>query len=324
MSKIVQSKGSSQAKPKDKYRVKNWSAYNRSLKNRGSLTLWLDEDLINKWYDERPAQKGGQYKYSESCILVLYQLKVVFDLRFRQLEGFAESLMELMGQDLEVPSYSQICRRGKKLNVPCCAVRPSGGMHIVMDSTGLKVYGEGEWKVRKHGWSKRRTWRKLHISVDQATGMIHAHQLSESGQDDAAMMEPMLDQIPYQVDKVSGDGAYDKKHCWQSLEEKDIDGLIPPRRDAVYWLDEEDRIVINDRNRAILSIEVFGRQEWKLGSGYSRRSLAETAVYRYKTIFGPQMYARKMDTQITEAAVKIRCLNLMTKTGMPESVKMAS
>jgi hypothetical protein len=304
MSKIVQSKGSSQAKPKDKYRVKNWSAYNRSLKNRGSLTLWLDEDLINKWYDERPAQKGGQYKYSESCILVLYQLKVVFDLRFRQLEGFAESLMELMGQDLEVPSYSQICRRGKKLNVPCCAVRPIGGMHIVMDSTGLKVYGEGEWKVRKHGWSKRRTWRKLHISVDQATGMIHAHQLSEAGQDDAAMMEPMLDQIPYQVDKVSGDGAYDKKHCWQSLGEKNIDGLIPPRRDAVYWLDEEDRIVINDRNRAILSMEVFGRQEWKLGSGYSRRSLAETAVYRYKTIFGPQMYARKMDTQITEAAVK--------------------
>ena len=143
-------------------KVVNWGQYNKSLKSRGSISIWVDEKLEESWYDQGPSQAGGQYEYSDSCIVILYQLRAVYGLPFRQLEGFANSLLELMGLCLRVPCYTQICRRGKGLQVDLAAPKRQGGLYLVIDSTGLKVYGEGEWKVRKHGYSKRRSWRKLH------------------------------------------------------------------------------------------------------------------------------------------------------------------
>ena len=157
-------------------------------------------------------------------------------------------------------------------------------IHIVVDSTGLKVLGEGEWKVRKHGVSKRRTWRKLHLGVDEETGIIHAVCLTKNDVDDADQVEEMLDQVKVSIDKFSGDGAYDKRKCWNALEDRLITGIIPPRVDAVYWEDELG-LIDHPRNHILTSIELNDREKWKKRSGYHRRSLSETAMFRFKTIF---------------------------------------
>ena len=176
--------GKQKKQKKNKYKITNWREYNRSLVKRGDITIWFDEALLGCWYYQGPNQKGAQYKYSGQCMMSLLQLKVVFGLKYRQLEGFASSLLGMMGIELSVPSYCQISRRAKQVEVKMDVPKTKGPMFIVFDSTGLKVYGEGEWKVRKHGYNKRRTWRKLHIGVDEKTGIIHAQVLTKNSKGD--------------------------------------------------------------------------------------------------------------------------------------------
>ena len=196
MSKIVTRAES--VKLKEKYHLTNWSAYNSGLKQRGSLTLWLSEEIAQQWYYQGQGKQGGQYHYSNDCILLLLTLKVTFKLALGQLEGFASSLMTLLKLDLQVPDYSgpprgQICRRQKELCVPVGFQKRllSESLHLVIDSSGLKIYGEGEWKVRQHGVSKRRTWRKIHLAVDEKTGQILAQRLSIKESDDACARRPL-------------------------------------------------------------------------------------------------------------------------------------
>lgn len=326
MSKVqVKASKKQEEKQKEKYRVTNWSAYNGSLVKRGDLTIWMDETMLDTWYYEGPEQRGGQYKYSDSCLLGLLHLKAVFQLKYRQLQGFTESLLSLMGLDLKVPSYSQICRRAQQLEVEIKAPQSAGSLFLVFDSTGLKVYGEGEWKVRKHGYNKRRTWRKLHLGVDESTGMIHAQVLTKNskGAGDAQQLPPLLEQVKSPVNRVGGDGAYDTYEIWELLKKKEIEGLIPPQENAIYWVDEKDRLLDLDRNKILQQIDRKGRKRWKQESGYHRRSLSETAMYRFKTIFGPELTSRKLKSQQTEAAIKVACLNKMTEIGMPISQKIA-
>ena len=310
---------------KNKYKVTNWREYNRSLVKRGDITIWFDEALLGCWYYQGPNQKGAQYKYSGQCMRSLLQLKVVFGLKYRQLEGFASSLLGMMGIELSVPSYCQISRRAKQVEVKMDVPKTKGPMFIVFDSTGLKVYGEGEWKVRKHGYNKRRTWRKLHLGVDEKTGYIHAQVLTKNskGDGDAQQVPQLLDQVKSPIDRFGADGAYDTYEIWEMLKEKQIEGVIPPQENAMYWVDENDELLDLDRNEIIKKIEKVGRKKWKQQSGYHRRSLSETAMFRFKTIFGPQLYSRRFETQQREAAIKVACLNKMTGLGMPVCQKVA-
>lgn len=311
---------------KDKYRVTNWSSYNKSLVDRGNITLWISESAMENWYYEGPDQRGGQFEYSDSCIECLLQLKVVFRLAYRQVEGFATSIIKLMGFDVVVPSYSQISRRAVNLSVDLNLPKSNMPIFLVIDSTGLKVYGEGEWKTRKHGISKRRTWRKLHLGVDEKTGLIHAQVLTENGKGDgdAQQVKGLLEQVKTTVDKFSGDGAYDTFEIWTLLKKLNIEGIIPPQKNAVYWVDEMDNLLDLDRNNILEQIEKIGRKGWKEKSNYHRRSLSETAMMRFKTIFGATQYSRIFEKQKTEAAIKVNCLNIMTRTGMPISKKVAA
>lgn len=315
-----------ETKEKDKYRVTNWSSYNKSLENRGSITVWISDEAVSNWYYEGPDQRGSQYVYSDECIECLLQLKVVFQLQYRQLRGFASSILELLKHDIIVPSYSQICRRAKGLEVDIAVPKSEIPLFIVVDSTGLKVYGEGEWKTRKHGISKRRTWRKLHLGVDEKTGFIHAEVLTQNGKGDgdAQQVEKILDQIESPVDKFSGDGAYDTYKIWKLLKEEEIEGIIPPQENANYWVDESDQLRDLGRNKILEQIDSTSRKEWKIASNYHRRSLSETAMMRFKTIFGSTLYSRIFEKQKTEAAVKIKCLNKMTALGMPVSKKIVA
>ena len=311
---------------KDKYRVSNWKDYNRSLIKRGSLEIWIDEGAINNWLYKGPNQKGAQYKFSDACIICLLQLKVVYKLPYRQLEGFINSIFRRMNIGLSAPSYTQICRRAKTIEVEIEAPKTKGPIYLVIDSTGLKVYGDGEWKARKHGVSKRRTWRKLHLGVDEQTGMIHTEMLTENGKGDgdAQQVKEMLNKVNTQVDRFSGDGAYDTYDVWELLKERFIEGIIPPQENAIYWVDEYDELLDLGRNKILERIDEIGRKEWKEESHYHRRSLSETAMMRIKKIFGSELNSRIFEKQKKEATIKVRCLNKMTKIGMPKSIKIAS
>jgi hypothetical protein len=309
-------------KPKTKYRIRNWAMYNESLKKRGRITLWIDEDVLRAWKaaPEAVRPRGGQKQYSDGAIECLLMVKGVYHLAYRQTEGFAGSLSQLLGVALPIPDYSTLNRRAKTLKVEL-PTSEKGPIHAVLDSTGLKVYGEGEWKVRQHGYSKRRTWRKLHLSVDEATGEIEAEVLTKAGVDDAAVAEALLKQTSAKIEQMSGDGAYDKGKVYQAAAAKGVEKItIPPRRDAVLW--EEDSAEPQPRNANLRRIGEIGRKEWKEESGYHRRSLAETTMFRYKTVFGDHLNARETKRQTTEARVKCAALNRMTRLGMPDSYRI--
>ena len=271
--------------------------------------------------------------YSAACIVLLLTLKVTFRLPFRQLEGFAESIFGLMGIDLQVPSYTQICRRQSGLNVPLNvrkSLQEGEAIHLVVDSSGLKIYGESEWKVRVHGWSKRRTWRKIHLGVDEKTGDITAQVLTDNKTADAAVLgQVVADTFDQGVDinKLGADGAYDHYDCWDMLVEVEIEPIIPPRENAMYQLDKEGGLTQHPRNKVLEIIDEGGqgvnRAGWKRQSGYHRRSKSENTFFRWKTILGEKMYAREFKNQKTEAAVKAAVLNKFIQIAAPKSVKVA-
>lgn len=320
-------------KPKEQYKITNWSEYNTGLKQRGSLTLWIDEKVSEKWYHTGEAKRGGQMVYSADCIVLLLSLKVTFHLAFRQLEGFANSIFSMAGIDLQVPSYTQICRRQKGLEVPMRikkALREGGPIHLVVDSSGLKIYGECEWKVRKHGWSKRRLWRKIHVGLDEKTGEITALVLTDNKKDDASVLNELLAETFDQgvvVNKVGADGAYDTYDCWDTLIAAEIEPIIPPRENAMFQLKKDGLPTDHPRNKALEIIDEGGQEQnrkgWKIQSGYHRRSKSENGFFRWKTILGESMYARKFENQKTEAAIKASVLNIFIQTAAPVAVKVA-
>jgi len=326
MTKVATTTKKGKGNLKETYRVCNWSTYNKSLIGRGSITVWISDEVINNWYYDGPSQRGAQFEYSDACILCLLGIKAVFRLPYRQLQGFAKSLLQMMGVPLRVPSYTQICRRAECLDVDIKAPKTRGSIHMVIDSSGLKLYGEGEWKVRKHGISKRRTWRKIHLAVDEKTGFIHACILTGNGKGggDAQQVEGILNQVKCPVRAVSADSIYDKRYVWELLAKNGIEGIIPPRKDAVFWTDKKGNLEEIKRNEILKTIKKDGRKKWKEKTGYHRRSLAETAMFRFKTIMGPELYSRKLEKQKIEAKIKVRCLNIMTAMGMPDSQKKIS
>ena len=314
-------------KPKTKnkpaYRLRNWSQYNQALVERASLTVWFSEDVLDQWYYQGPKQRGAQWTYTDLVIETALTLKAVFRLGFRQSQGLLSSILVLLDVDRTVPDFSTLCRRQKTLSVDWGTVRSEQARHVVIDSTGLKVYGEGEWKVRQHGWSKRRTWRKLHLGVDETTGEVVATVLTDNATDDAAMGPALLDQVADEIEAVGADGAYDKQKVYRVLTARKIAPMIPPRRDAVIWQHGNCKAPPHPRDEALRYIPRHGRKKWKRDSGYHRRSKAENAMYRFKTIFGSSLWARTMENQQLEARIKTRVLNRMTALAMPESYVVA-
>lgn len=308
---------------KVQYRVRNWPAYNESLVQRGSLTLWISPDAGAAWNADPLPQRGGQFQYSDAAIQCLLVTRSVFHLTLRATEGFARSVLPLLKLPLPVPDYTTLCKRAKSLAVslPRWAAGP---LHLVLDSTGLKVFGEGEWKVRQHGYTKRRTWRKLHLSVDAASQEIQAVLLSDASLDDAGAVPELLEQTTEPVAQLSADGAYDKRKVYDACGKWGIDRVaIPPRQDARIWQHGNCAAPPLRRDANLRRIRQVGRLRWKQEMDYHRRSLAETAMFRFKTIFGAHLQSRRLPQQQTEALVKCVALNQMTHLGMPDSYRVA-
>src|SRR2546425_10357244 len=255
-------------KTKTQYRIRNWREYNAALVNRGSLTLWVDEEALRAWRYTGPKQRGAQYVYTDAAIKCVLTLRAVYHLALRATQGLARSVLALLEVALPVPSYSTLSRRAAEVVVALGALPRSGPLHLVGDSSGFKGYGEGEWKVRVHGWSKRRTWRKLHLAVDEATGEIVAAVASEAGVADEDALPDLLGQVPGEIRQVSTDGAYDKRHCYDALAERGAKAIIPPRRDAKIWQHGNCAGAPWQRDENLRAIRQKGRRRWKQESGY--------------------------------------------------------
>lgn len=312
------------SRPKILYRVKNWSEYDKALVQRGSITFWMSDDFEKTWLHTGKKQRGSQFDYSVQAILVMLTVKEVFHLTNRGVEGFVCSLFRMMKINLSVPDHSTLSKRSKGLKVNLVK-KTSQRLNIVMDSTGLKIYGEGEWKIRMHGVSKRRTWRKLHMGTNPEDGEIQAVILTENNVSDDAAVEVLLEQIEQEIVDFAADGAYDKRKVYHSLNRHspDVNILIPPRKNARIWKHGNTKAERLKRDENLRSIRKQGRQAWKKASGYHVRSLAETTIFRLKTIFGNQLSARLLETQTTQALVRCSALNQMTHLSMPQSYKTA-
>ncbi len=315
-------------KNKAKYRIRNWSNYNRSLVNRGSLTFWIAEDLLANWVErEKTGMRGASPRYSKAAIVAMASLKFVFHQAGRQTCGLVASMFGLLKVRLPVPDHSTVSRRMAGVEVGLPVKHSAKPRHLVIDSTGLKVYGEGEWKVRTHGVSKRRTWRKLHLCIDAATGEIMVAAASENSVSDCQMFPEILRAIGEEeaIEQISADGSYDRRKVYDALNQGAVKrAAIPPRRGAKIWQHGNSRKERLIRDENLRAVRKKGRPKWKREANYHRRSLAETGVFRFKTIFTDKLQSRNQDNQFQEMIIKCAVLNRMTHLGMPDSYKVAA
>jgi hypothetical protein len=308
-----------QKKSKKKYKVRNWHEYNEMLVNRGRIDIWVEKGILEQWFAEpgKKKKRGAKKKYSDKSIELTLQFGQVFHQKLRQTEGLARTIFKLMKIDLDIPDHSTLSRRGETIKVVLPREK-KGKVTIIVDSSGLKVYGEGEWKVRKHGWGKHRTWRKIHLAVTP-DGEIREAELTQNNVADKQVF-PKLIERETNIDKLAGDGAYDKLSVYEACQEKQIGTIaIPPQRNAKIIRNGNRKEEPHPRDTNLRSIRKSSRKIWKENIGYHVRSIGENVYFRWKTILGDKLNARKMSTQITEARIKAVVLNKMRLIGMPDS-----
>ncbi|MEO0537736.1 MAG: IS5 family transposase [Cyanobacteria bacterium P01_A01_bin.123] len=309
---------------KRQYRVRNWSEYTAGLKQRGSLIFWVTDEVLEHWLiQDKTGHRGASPTYSDLAIATVATLKSLFQLAGRQAQGLTQSLFKLMQINLPVPDHSTVSRRLGTLSVSMPVQQRTGPRHVVVDSTGIKVYGEGEWKTRQHGVSKRRTWRKLHLGVDEATGEILIAEVSTNDYRDSEILASLLDGVRDEVSQVSGDGAYDTFECHDVIAQRGAVATIPPRRDAQRSQPNETTPT-HPRDQILQRIEQVGRQRWKQESRYHRRSLAETMMFRVKVTFGGRVRSRIFDNQAVELFLQCAVLNRMIQVAKPDSYVIES
>jgi hypothetical protein len=292
----------------------NWPEYNQALVKRGSINFWFEQGIEKVWYFHGQKSGRGCFKtFSDLAIQTALMVKAVFKLPLRGLQGFINSVFGLLRLPLQSPDYSLFSKRARRLSIAIPRRLPeSGSIDVVFDSTGLKVYGEGEWKVRAHGASKRRRWVKLHLAVNLENSEYVGVELTEEGAGDGEVLPSLLEQLGEQkIDYAAGDGGYDTRDVYAAIAQHGGQAVIPPRDNAAYWESG------HPRNAAVAACRRDGRPAWKRESGYHRRSLAETAVYRFKQLIGERLWARTGDNQAAEVYAAIAVINRMNTLAMP-------
>ena len=300
-------------KYKTKYRVGNWPEYDRSLVQRGNITLWMSPDAIAGWNARPSRRRGGQRKYSDLAIETALTLRTLLHLPLRQTEGFLLSIFELMGLSLDVPDHTTVSRRSARLAVPLRSRPRAVQIELVIDSSGLAIFGEGEWAAAKHGGKGTQGWRKLHLGVDE-TGIIVAQILTNANADDATTGIALVDAVAGDVGALIGDTAYDTRPFYSSGGRKGAKVVVPPIKSARVGTPR-----CPARDRTVRRIRKVGRRQWKKESGYHRQARAENSFYRFKTILGDRMRSRGAEAQTVEARLACNILNRMTELGRPES-----
>lgn len=301
------------------YKTTNWASYNEALKRRGSLTIWFDPAM--RWEGVPTGKRGRRQLYSDAAIQSCLTMKVLFGMALRQTTGFVESLLGLIGLDWSVPDFSTLCRRQKTLAVDIPYRGSNRPLHLLIDSTGIKVEGAGEWNARKHGGSKRRVWRKVRLGIDEHTLEVRAIEVTTSDIGDAPMLPELLDQIAAhnEAASVTADGAYDTRKCHDAIAQRGTAAVIPPRRNAQPW--KETTAGAAARNEALRASRRLGRAIWRRRSGYHRRSRAETKMHCVK-LLGQRLMARDFNRQVAELHIRVAVLNRFTALGIPVTKAM--
>ena len=314
-------------KVKTKYKVRSWPAYEAALRKRGDVTVWFDQ-LPDAWNAPSSGLPGGQRRYSDLAIVTVLTPLTVLHLALRQAEGFVGSLIRLMGLDLDTPDHTALSQRGGSLHVPRIARWHQGPIHLVVDSTGLKILGDGEWHAHKHRTTdKRRRWQKLHLGVD-AQGFIVVSALTDSQEHDATVGIRMISEFDGAVGRFTADGAYDTRAVYEALArpagEPRVSIVIPPRKTAKPSRPPED--LLEQRDAAIRRIAEAGRWRWRWrkGSGAHRQARGENAMFRYKRIVGDRLRAKTSEAQATEARIAVSVVNRIFGLGIPDSESVGS
>jgi transposase len=305
--------------PKARYRVTNWPDYDAALVRHGSLTVWFTEAAVAAWQAPATGARGGQRLYSAIAIETGLALRLVFHQPLRQTEGLLRSVADALAVDIAIPDHTTLGRRSGGLTILRKRIDPTEPLHLLVDRTGLKIYGEGEWLDQKHGIRSRRRWRKLHLGIDAVTHEIVASELTPDDVGDVTEVSDLLDQIDGEVASLTADGAYDGESVYDAVVERHPEAavIIPPRATSVA-----NEAATTQRDRHIAEIAKHGRLGWQRRSGYTRRSLVETGMYRYKTIVGRRLHARIRPNQRTEAKIGCTVINRMTGLGMPATIRV--
>lgn len=292
----------------NKYKTTNWPSYHAALKSRGALMIWLDPAL--KWAAEPTGKRGRNPTFSDAAIQFCLTIKCLFGLALRQATGMVESLLRLANLDWVVPDSSTISRRQKTLEVTIPARQSQGGLHLLVDSVGIKMLGEGEWKTKKHGTEYRRQWRKVHLGIDAETLEIRAIEVTDNKTGDAPMLPELMNQIP-ESEQI--------KECHNAIAARGAAAIIPTRKNAQFR--KENTAGARARNAILRATKYLGRAIWKKWSGYHRRSLVETKM-RYFKLLGERVMARDFERQVAELQVRAAILNRFTQLGTPTTVRV--
>ncbi|MGQ9371279.1 IS5 family transposase [Azospirillum sp. ST 5-10] len=309
--------------PKARYRVENWAVYDAALRRRGDLTIWVTPEAIAAWTPPATGRRGRPGRYSDLAIEAGLMLRLAFGRPWRQTEGLLGSLMRLLGLELPVPDHTTFSRRSANLEVASALAATGGPVTVVIDSTGLKVFGKGEWHQEKYGGTTRRSWRKLHLAVNPDTGKVLASELTGNEEGDASLVGPLLDKIARPIGAVIADGAYDGEPVYRAVADRapEAEVIIPPRATAVPSDTAETDPTRRDRH--IRMIKERGRLGRQRAVQYGRRSLVEVAMLRYKVLIGRCLRARTLPAQKAEVRAACVVINRMTSLGLPASRKVA-
>ncbi len=308
--------------PKPRHRVTSWAEYDAGLRARGSLTVWFTPEAMEAWKAGPRTGRGGQPRYSALAITTALTLRAVFRLALRQTEGLIASVLRLLGLDLAVPDHSTLSRRAETLAV----ARPRPGrepVHLLVDSTGLKLCGPGEWLIEKHGTKTRRGWRKLHLATDADTGRIVASALTDKDADDGSQVGPLLGRVEGPVASFTADGAFDRDdvHAEVAARHPGADVIVPPRSGAVPSATAGTRPTQRDVH--LRCIAERGRMGWQRASGYNWRALVESDISRWKRVVGDGLRFQTDGRRATQVAIAADVLNRMFDLGRPEYVRIA-
>jgi IS5 family transposase len=243
-------------------------------------------------------------------------LRLVFKLPLRQAEGFLRSLLSLMDADLEAPDHTTLSRRSQHLDVNLHPVPVSEPLHLIVDSTGLSIVGEGEWAAVKHGGRGKRGWKKLHLGVARS-GVIVAEVLTDGNADDAKTTLNLINDVEGDIASFTADAAYDTNAIYDAAGARGSEVIVPPIKTATRSRRQRPRS--SARNRTVMKVKEIGRRRWKKESGYHRQARVENVFFRYKTIIGDRLRARHPRSQEAEAWIACSILNRMTTLGRPES-----
>ena len=274
-----------------------------------------------QWEATPSGRRGRQQTYSDAAIQACLILKVLLGLPLRRATGFVASLLQLSGLGWSVPDFSTLSRRQKTLNVTIPYRGSKGPLYLLVDSTGIKVEGEGEWHTRKHGGSKRRVWSKIHLGIDEETLEIRAVEVTSSNVGDAPMLPDLLAQLPpdQEIATVTADGAYDTRACHDAVADRGAAAIIPPRRNARPW--KPDSAGARARNETLRTSKHLGQALWRNWSGYHRRSRVETKMNCVK-LLGQRLMSRDFDRQVAEVQIRAAVMNRFTALGIPVTVAL--